>query len=92
MSASPDSPEPIQPGQVYEYRIELLATSNVFRAGHRIRVTIASAYWPFVARNPNTNAKPGDDAEVRIAHNTVHHSAAYPSHLLAPVVRSAPQE
>ena len=50
------------------------------------RVTVASANWPDVARNPNTNAKPGDDEEVMIAHNTVHHSKVYPSRLLAPVV------
>jgi hypothetical protein len=39
--------------------------------------------------NPNTNAPIGDDEEVRIATNTVHHTAAYPSRLLAPVARGA---
>lgn len=79
-------PTPIEPGHVYEYRIELMATSNVWKAGHRLRVTVASAAWPGAARNPNTNAPTGDDDEVRIATNTVHHTRAYPSRLLAPVV------
>ncbi|HYI13753.1 MAG TPA: CocE/NonD family hydrolase [Thermomicrobiales bacterium] len=79
-------PTAIEPGRVYEYRIELMATSNVWKAGHRLRVTVASANWPGSARNPNTNAPTGDDDEIRIATNTVHHTRAYPSRLLAPVV------
>jgi putative CocE/NonD family hydrolase len=81
------TPEPIETGKVYEYKLELMATSNVWKAGHRVRVTVASANWPFFARNPNTNAKPGYDDVVSIARNTVHHSKVYPSRLLAPVVR-----
>src|SRR5207248_11623052 len=54
-------PAPIEPGRVYEFRIELMATSNVWKRGHRLRVTVASANYPDSARNPNTNAKPGDD-------------------------------
>ncbi len=80
------TPTPIEPGKIYEYRIELMATSNVFKAGHSIRVTVASASWPGSARNPNTNAPAGDDDVVCVAQNTVHHSPLYPSHLLAPVV------
>jgi putative CocE/NonD family hydrolase len=79
-------PSPIEPGKVYEYRLELMATSNVWKAGHRLRVTVASANFPGEARNPNTNAAPGDDDVSVVAHNTVHHSAAFPSCLLAPVV------
>ena len=79
-------PTAIEPGKVYEYRIELMATSNVWKAGHRLQVSVASAAWPGAARNPNTNAPTGDDDETRIATNTIHHTRAYPSRLLAPVV------
>ena len=34
-------PEPIEPGKVYAYTIDLWATSNVFKAGHRIRLEIS---------------------------------------------------
>jgi hypothetical protein len=78
-------PAPIAPGEAYQYTIELSATANVWRRGHRLRVTIASADFPTYARNPNTAAPPGDDREWRVARNTVHHSAAHPSRLLAPV-------
>jgi predicted acyl esterase len=51
-----------------------------------VRVTVASADYPAARRNPNTNAQTGDDGIVRIAHNTVYHTAEHPSHLLAPIV------
>jgi putative CocE/NonD family hydrolase len=81
------TPSAIEPGAVYRYRIELMAISNVWKRGHRLRVTVASANYPASARNPNTNAATGDDDDVRIARNTIYHSPACPSHLLAPVVK-----
>lgn len=81
------APSPLDPGKVYEFRIELRAISNVWQRGHRLRVTVASANYPESARNPNTNARPGHDNEWRVAHNTVMHSTEQPSHLLAPIVR-----
>ena len=80
------TPTAITPGKVYEYRVELMATSNVWKRGHHIRVTVASANYPASARNPNTNAPTGDDDASRLAHNTIHHTPAHSSHLLAPVV------
>ena len=81
-------PTPIEPHQVYEYRLEFMATSNVWKAGHRLRVTIASADFPRRERNPNTNAPTGDDAESVIATNTILHTREHPTHLLLPVVPS----
>jgi putative CocE/NonD family hydrolase len=77
---------PIEPGRIYEYRVEMAAISNAWQPGHRIRITVASADFPDKARNPNTNAPTGDDDELRIAHNSIYHTAAYPSHLIAPVI------
>jgi putative CocE/NonD family hydrolase len=79
-------PQGIVPGEIREYRIELMAVSNVFLKGHRLRVTVASCDFPRWARNPNTNARYGDDDVWQVATNSVHHSGAHPSHLLAPVV------
>ena len=42
---------PITPGQVYEYTIDLIATSQVFKAGHRLRVDVASSNFPCFDRN-----------------------------------------
>jgi putative CocE/NonD family hydrolase len=77
---------PLDPGRPYTYRIELVAISNVFLPGHRIRVAVMSARWPAYDRNPNTGAPPGDDAATRPASQSVLHEPEHPSHLLLPVV------
>ena len=41
----------IEPGRAYEYQIDLWATSNVFKAGHRIRLEISSSNFPRFDRN-----------------------------------------
>jgi predicted acyl esterase len=43
----------------------------VFKAGHRIRVDIASASFPRWDRNPNTGAPLGAAAELRPARQTL---------------------
>lgn len=79
-------PELLEPGKVYDYRIEIQPTSNVFLKGHRIRLEIASSNFPLWDRNPNTGHKQGQDAELRIARQTVFHSAEYPSRIVLPVI------
>jgi uncharacterized protein len=80
------SKEPLRPGETYTFRVELMATSNVFLPGHRVRVAVLSARWPGLDRNPNTGAALGDDTVTRLAHQAVCHDHAHPSHLLAPIV------
>jgi putative CocE/NonD family hydrolase len=79
-------PALIEPGVIYEYRIDLVATSNLFRRGHRIRVEISSSNFARFDRNPNTGHDFGVDAEVRAATQTVHHDRQRPSHILLPVI------
>jgi putative CocE/NonD family hydrolase len=69
----------IEPNRVYEYTIDLWATSNVFLAGHRIRLEISSSNFPRFDRNPNTGHPFGIDAELRTAQQTIYHDAAHPS-------------
>ena len=35
------NPQPIEPGQIYEYEIEVLPAAHCFKAGHRIRLDLA---------------------------------------------------
>ena len=81
-----ERPSLIEPGEVYEYRIDLWETSNVFKAGHRIRVEVSSSNFPRYDRNLNTGRRPGLDAEMRIAEQTVFHDSAHPSRVTLPVI------
>ncbi|HLO35268.1 MAG TPA: CocE/NonD family hydrolase C-terminal non-catalytic domain-containing protein, partial [Candidatus Deferrimicrobium sp.] len=50
--ASHTDPEPLEPGAVTEVRVALRATAHRFRAGHRIRLSVASSMWPVVWPSP----------------------------------------
>ena len=76
----------IQPGRVYEYKIDLWATANLFKKGHRIRVEISSSNFPRFDRNANTGDEIGADATFIPALQTVYHTAEYPSRIKLPLV------
>ena len=83
---SQSTPQLIEPGNVYRYTIDLMATSNVFKAGHSIRVEVSSSNFPRFDRNPNTGREPSEETELRPAIQTVLHDGQYPSHITLPVV------
>ena len=76
----------IQPGQVYEYTIDLWATSNLFKKGHQIRLEISSSNFARFDRNMNTGEPIGADGHFVTALQTVFHSSEYPSHVTLPIV------
>ncbi len=79
-------PLPLVPGQIEKYRIDLWATSNVFKTGHRLRLYVSSSNFPRFDRNRNTG-EPILDATASVkARQTVYHDAAHPSALVLPVV------
>ena len=79
-------PTLLDPGTIYEYRIEVGVTGNVFRKGHCIRLEISSSNFPRFDRNLNTGNSAATDTTPQRAHQTVLHSKEYPSHILLPVV------
>ncbi|HJN30758.1 MAG TPA: CocE/NonD family hydrolase [Candidatus Latescibacteria bacterium] len=83
---SRETPSLLEAGTIYEYRIEVGVTGNVFQVGHRLRLEISSSNFPRFDRNPNTGNTYGVDAQLRVAHQTVHHSADHPSHVRIPVI------
>ena len=76
----------LTPGEVYEYTIDLWATSNVFKAGHRIRVEIASTNFPRFDRNPQTGESAAEAHQVAPALQCVFHDEARPSHIVLPII------
>ncbi|MHB8752285.1 MAG: CocE/NonD family hydrolase, partial [Aggregatilineales bacterium] len=82
-----DVPALLQPDKPCEFTINLWSTANVFKAGHRIQLDIASANFPRWDRNPNTGAPFGSDAAMQVAHQTILHDTAHPSHVVLPIIR-----
>ncbi|MDP7579041.1 MAG: CocE/NonD family hydrolase [SAR202 cluster bacterium] len=76
----------IDPGRVYEYKIDLWSTSNLFRVGHKIRLEISSSNYPRFDRNTNTGKTIGTDDGFFPALQSVHHTASYASYVKLPVV------
>jgi uncharacterized protein len=81
-----ENPTPIEPGKVYEYRIAIWPTSNLFKAGHRIRLEISSSNFPHYDRNPNTGRRSGLDAELAVADQTIYHDPQRPSKVVLPIM------
>ena len=46
--------EPMEQDDIYAFTIDLQATGNLFKRGHRIRVDISSSNFPRFDVNPNT--------------------------------------
>ncbi len=79
-------PELLEPGRVYRFEIDLWATANRFKAGHRLRLDISSADFPKYDRNTNLGGKSGDPVPAKQA---IYHDVKHPSHLLISVMGSA---
>jgi putative CocE/NonD family hydrolase len=78
----------MEPGLVYQLTVEMQATSNVFFAGHRIRLEVSSSNFPRFDRNTNTGGPIATEGEQDLvqAVNRVYHDNARPSHLLLPII------
>jgi len=83
---SMSEPSLVEPGRAYRYTIDLWATSNVFKAGHKIRLEISSSNFPRFDRNTNTGGVIAEDTELKPAVQTILHDAAHPSHVSLPIV------
>ncbi|MBN1316282.1 MAG: CocE/NonD family hydrolase, partial [Anaerolineales bacterium] len=76
---------PVKPGSVHEYVIDLGATSNVFLAGHCIRLEISSSNFPRFDHNLNAAGHPRDVLE-KCARQQIFHNTNRASYILLPVI------
>ena len=77
---------PMVPGKVYKLPIDLWATSNLFKAGHRVRVYVSSSNFPRFDRNRNTGEPIASASRSVTAHQTIYADKDHPSALVLPVV------
>jgi predicted acyl esterase len=82
-------PEPVVPGEIHEYAIELNSMSNVFKVGHRIKLEITSMDHP---RALPARIEIGGPIHLpyhvcssKTTFHKIYHEEEYPSHLLLPV-------
>jgi len=79
--------QPVKPGEVTEYAIEIMATANLFRRGHRICLEIMSLDLPTgVAGATNAEYVPYHICSARTVLHKIFHDLNRPSHLLLPVI------
>ncbi len=79
----------MKPGEVYPITMTPMVTGNLFLPGHRLRIEISSSNFPRFARNLNTGGRNYDEADPRIAHNTVWRGGAHASFVTLTVVPRA---
>jgi putative CocE/NonD family hydrolase len=79
--------ELLERGRVYLLRLPDMPTANTFKRGHRIRVQISGAFFPFISRNLQTGALEAESGETRAADIRVHSGGRTASRVLLPVVR-----
>ena len=79
-------PELANPHEVYHVSVDLWATSNVFLAGHKLRLEVSSSNFPRFDRNLNTGEEQARGTHMVKATNVIYHDKARPSALVVPVV------
>jgi len=77
--------EMVNPGEINEYIIDMVATSCLFRKGHSIRIEITSSNFPRVDRNMNTGNMFGQDTKGIAATQNVYHQSGCSSYIDLPV-------
>jgi putative CocE/NonD family hydrolase len=83
---SQEKQELANPGETYHVTVDLWATSNVFLAGHKLRLEVSSSNFPRFDRNLNTGEIQARGTRMIKATNVVYHDKAHPSAVILPVV------
>jgi hypothetical protein len=85
-----DTPEPVTPGKITEYKIDLHPNDHVFLPGHRIMVQVQSTWFPLYDRNPQKfvdNIYKATDADYIKATQRIYRSKENASGVVLPVAQ-----
>lgn len=83
-------PEPIKPGKVELYTIDLHGIDHVFKKGHRIMVQVQSTWFPIIDRNPQKyvpNIFETKESDYQKATEMIYHAPNAASCISLPVVQ-----
>jgi putative CocE/NonD family hydrolase len=79
-------PELLKPGEIYRLNLNNMVTSNVFRAGHQIRVQISGAFFPHFSRSLQSGESEVTSSRMCPGHIRIHHDPDHRSRIELPVV------
>jgi len=82
------SPVSLTPDKIEKYDIDMWATSNVFKKGHRIRLEVTSSNFPYADRNPNAfiDLSTATEKDYVVAFQTVLHDVEHASFVDLPII------
>jgi putative CocE/NonD family hydrolase len=83
---SQEKPELANPGETYHITVDLWATSNVFLAGHKLRLEVSSSNFPRFDRNLNTGEEQARGTRMVKATNVIYHDKLRASALVVPIL------
>ena len=81
--------EPVKPGEICEYAIALAPIANVFKVGHRLKLTVTSmdhAKMRTADATIGENHAPWHICSSRTTLHQIFHDPDHPSHLVVPVI------
>ena len=82
-----EAQKPVTPGAIEQYQIEIMATANLFRQGHRISLEITSLDLPTgVAGATNAEYVPYHICSSKTVLHKIYHDRSRPSHVLLPII------
>jgi len=81
-----EKPELGSPGTTYHISVDLVATSNIFLPGHKLRLEVSSSNFPRFDRNPNAGEEEARGTRLVKATNVIYHDESRPSALVLPIV------
>jgi putative CocE/NonD family hydrolase len=79
-------PELLKPAEIYRLNFDHMLTSNVFRAGHKIRIQISGAFFPHFSRNLQSGESEATSSRMCPAHIRIYHEPDHPSRIELPII------
>ena len=76
----------LNPGQIYAIDLKGPVTGNVFKKGHRIRIQVSGAFFPFFSRNLQSGESENVAGQTRKAAIRIYHDQDHASQVVLPVV------
>jgi len=80
--------DPLAPGEVERYQLDLWGTCVAVRPGERLRLAVMSAAFPLLVPNYNTGGDLGRETEPVVAHQSIWRGGARASFVTLPVLPS----